>query len=155
MLMKINLYFLPELERSAKTRVLRRLRQRYRNTFHHDDEHWMHCSSIQIKNQKTRRDYLNPVNVTLTGNTEYTFWIKNFKAKVRQGPFYVCVICNRCLYYTNVLLYDIPKYDNEFMSKLNNKLTGFDGKSYISKTCNSSTKKLKVPCQAVVNSLFL
>ena len=29
--------FFPELERLAKTRVLRRLRQRYRNTFYRDN----------------------------------------------------------------------------------------------------------------------
>ena len=39
--------FLPELKRSTKKRVLRRLRQRYRNIFYRDNElHWMHCPNI-------------------------------------------------------------------------------------------------------------
>ena len=77
---------------------------------------------------------------------EYTFCIKNVKAKVKQGPFYVCVIGNRCLYYTNVLLFDMAKYANEFISKLNTEVLRFDGKSYICRTCNSSAKKLEIPC---------
>ena len=36
------------------TRVLRRLRQKYR-TFYCDNEHWMYCTSIQIKKQKKKR----------------------------------------------------------------------------------------------------
>ena len=58
----------------------------------------MHYPSNQIKKQKISRDDLNSENVTLTGNTEYRFCIKNFKGKVNQGPL-VCVKCNRCLYY--------------------------------------------------------
>ena len=42
------------LERSAKTRVLRTLSQRYRNTFYLVNEHWMHCPCTEIKKQKKR-----------------------------------------------------------------------------------------------------
>ena len=59
----------------------------------------------------------------------------------------MCVTGNQCLYYSNVLLFNIAKYDNEFISKLNMKVSSFDGKCYICRTCNSSAKKLKVPCQ--------
>lgn len=112
----------------------------------------MHCQSIQMKKLKMMRDDLNSVRVILTGNK---FFIKNFKAKVKQGPFCVCVICNRCLYYTNVLLFDIAKYNNEFISKLNIKLSRFDSKSYICWTSYSYAKKLKVPFQAIANDVFL
>ena len=114
----------------------------------------MHYPSNQIKKQKKSRDDLNSENVTLTGNTEYRFCIKNFKGKVNQGPL-VCVKCNRCLYYKNVLLFDIAKYDNEFICKnFNTRSPNLDSKPYISKTRNCSAGKLKIPCQAVLCGLF-
>ena len=72
-----------------------------------------------------------------------------------MGPFYVCVICNRCLYFSNVIKFDLEKYDGEFANRLNTNVTSFDGNNYICKTCVSHTRKLKVPGQAVANGLVI
>ena len=63
-----------------------------------------------------------------------------------NDSFYVCAICNQYLYYTNFLPFDITQNDNEFISKQNTKLSSFDSKCYICRTCNSSAKKLKFSC---------
>ena len=75
--------------------------------------------------------------------------------KKKTGPFYVCVICNRCLYFSNVIKFDLEKYDREFVNKLNTNVTSFDGNYYICKTCDTHTRKLKVPGQAVANGLII
>ena len=55
----------------------------------------------------------------------------------------------------NVIKFDLEKYDREFVNKLNTNVTSFDGNYYICKTCDTHTRKLKVPGQAVVNGLII
>ena len=72
-----------------------------------------------------------------------------------MGRLYVCVICNHCLYFSNVIKFNLEKYDREFVNKLNTNVTNFDGNYYICKTCDTHTRKLRVPGQAVVNGLII
>ena len=44
-----------------------------------------------------------------TPKFDFSFWIKSFHEKVKTGPFYVFVICNCCLYYSNVVKFDSKK----------------------------------------------
>ena len=37
--------------------------------------------------------------------------ISAFKAKIKEGPYYICVICNRCLYRKTVQHYKSSNYD--------------------------------------------
>ena len=94
-------------------------------------------------------------NFQTTRQTEYLLCVNKFREKVKMGPFYVCVICNRCLYFSNVIKFDLEKYDREFVNKLNTNVTSFDGNYYICKTCDTHARKLKVPGQAVVNGLII
>ena len=64
-------------------------------------------------------------------------------------------MCNRCLYFSNVTKFDFEKYDIEFVNELNTNVTSFDGNYYLCKTCDTHTRKLKVPGQAVVNGLII
>ena len=36
--------------------------------------------------------------------------VSNFKVPIKNGPFFICVICNRCLYRTSVICFNIEKY---------------------------------------------
>ena len=72
-----------------------------------------------------------------------------------MGPFYVCGICNRCLYSSNIIKVDLQKNDREFVNKLNTNVTIFDGNYYICKTCDTHTRKLKMPGPFVVNGLII
>lgn len=78
--------------------------------------------------------YQNCVNFMPTGKTEYSFSVKSFLEKVKTGAFYICVISNRCLYYSNVN-FDSEKYDREFLDKFYTNVTSFDGKHY---TCKNA-----------------
>ena len=80
--------------------------------------------------------------------------IDSFKQSVRNGPFYICIVCNRCLYKRSVKSFDEIHYNisNEvFLSRTNS----FNGNEYICLTCHSKLIKGRVPCQAVSNNLQL
>ena len=49
----------------------------------------------------------------------------------------------------------MEKYDREFANKLNTNVTNFDGNYYTRKACDTHTRKLKVPGQAIVNGLVI
>ena len=70
-------------------------------------------------------------NFQATRKTEYLLCVKKFHKKVKMGPFYICVTCNCCLYFSNVIKFDLEKYDREFVNKLNTNVTSFDVNSVI------------------------
>ena len=37
--------------------------------------------------------------------------VSNFKLLKKNGPFFIYVICNRCLYRTSVICFNIEKYN--------------------------------------------
>ena len=134
--------------RNIRRRTLRRFRQGYRNIFPYKD-----YASPLVKKQKIveNDNDQNCENFQTTRQTEYLLCVKTFHEKVKMGPFYVCAMCNRCLYFSNVIKFDLEKYDREFVNKLNINAASFDGNYYICKTYNTHTRKLKVPGQAVVS----
>ena len=97
----------------------------------------------------------NDQNCETTRQTEYLLCIKKFHEKVKMGPFCICVICNCCLYFSNVMKFDLEKYDRELINKLNTNVASFNENYCICKTCDTHTRKLKVPGQAVVNGLII
>ena len=81
--------------------------------------------------------------------------VERFLKAIRSGPVYFCVVCNRCLYKSNVVLFVKEKYN---IDKTREKITdvrSFDNNFYICKTCHSKMKKSQVQCQAVYNKLFV
>ena len=76
--------------------------------------------------------------------------VSNFKLLIKNGAFFICIICNRCLYRTSVVSFNIEKYSVDenmiFMVKL------YDDNYYICATCDNALPKNSVPCQAVANS---
>ena len=74
--------------------------------------------------------------------------IKQFKRKIREGPYFICTVCNQIL----------EKISNEVHKEqvpLPNIFQCFDGKEYICKTCYSKVIKGELPCQAVVNNMYV
>ena len=77
--------------------------------------------------------------------------VSNFKLQVKNGPFLICVTCNRFLYKTSVICFNIEKYSVGqniiFMVK------PYDDNYYICTTCDEALRRNSVPCQAVANRL--
>ena len=78
-----------------------------------------------------------------SGNIKNSKRIENFKQKVRQDPFDVCVVCYRCHYDGNVIIFESGKCSHDFVTKINTNVSSFDDKFYICKTCNVSANKRK------------
>ena len=67
--------------------------------------------------------------------------VKTFKDQIKEGPFYICVVCNRSLYRRSVILFkensysiDIPNFFFEIKS--------YDGFCYICLTCSKKIKRV-------------
>ena len=79
--------------------------------------------------------------------------IEIFKKAIQEGPYYICVICNRCLYRKTVKHFNATKYDQQFNFLYTSLVKSFDSKLYVCITCDQSLMKKKVPCQAVWNKM--
>ena len=70
---------------------------------------------------------------------------------VHEGPFYVCQICHRFLFYKRSVQYFERNIKNGSSNPIN--IFSFDGCLYMCKTCHKKIVKGKVPCQSVSNNL--
>ena len=81
--------------------------------------------------------------------------IKTFRMEIEKGPYFICVVCNRCLYRKLVLIFNETKYDVNVEIIFYEKVNSYDGCQYICKTCDTKLKKKKIPCHATWNKLQL
>ena len=76
--------------------------------------------------------------------------VPNLKLLIKNGPFFICVKCNCCLYRTSVICFNIEKCNVDeniiFMVK------SYDDNYYIC-MCDKALRKNSVSCQAVANRL--
>ena len=81
-------------------------------------------------------------NVTsITSNSKQR--ILKFTKQIQEGPYYICVVCNRCHYFRSVILFKQEKYDidiDQFYYEV------IDGLLYI-------CVKSEIPAQSVWNKL--
>ncbi|XP_028408493.1 uncharacterized protein LOC114531049 [Dendronephthya gigantea] len=82
------------------------------------------------------------------------YYISMFHTRIKEGPYYVCSVCNRLLYRKSVKLLERKKYDS-VPNSVFTIVTSFDGKEYICITCHSKIIKGRIPCQAVYNDMFV
>ena len=78
--------------------------------------------------------------------------ISVFQSKIREGPYYICCVCNRLLYRKTVIELKKQKYTPQ---DLLTDIKSFNEKQYVCRTCNTKRLKGKVPCQAVSNKLIM
>ena len=71
--------------------------------------------------------------------------IKAFKTLIQDGPRYICVCCNRCLYKRSIILFSEDKYMNLDHVLQNEIAQSFDGRIYICSTCHKKMLKVKFP----------
>ena len=78
--------------------------------------------------------------------------ISKFHGRIKEGPYYICSVCNRLLYRKSVKLLEKKKYSLVPKTLFTN-IASFDNKQYICTTCRSKVDKGKIPCQAVYNDM--
>ena len=108
-----------------------------------------------LKRQRSKRTYAQ-----MKGSSKYTVMINkredvkrrrlnessfhrkvsNFKLRIKNGPFFICVICNRCLHRTSVIFFNIEKYKVDeniiFIVK------SYGDNYYICATCDKALQKI-------------
>ena len=78
--------------------------------------------------------------------------INQFKRKIREGPYSICTVCNQILYKKSAITCINKKYPCQTYFNIQQ---SFDGKQCICNTCHSKVIKGKLPCQAVVNNMYV
>ena len=81
------------------------------------------------------------------------YFICNFQNKIREGPCYICCVCNRLLYKKSVKLLNRNSCNSTVPKFVFTNITSFGNKEYICSTCHSKVAKGKIPCQAVYNDI--
>ena len=82
---------------------------------------------------------------------EKNVW-KQFKKIIKQGPYYICCVCNRTLYRKSVIKLIKSSFPSQDIFK---KQSSFHVGECICKTCHSNVVQGRLPCQAIVNNLYV
>ena len=109
-------------------------------------------STNNKQNSIEKKDKLNvavecefqPVDSSYRSEKCYINCIEKFNALISEGPTFICVTCNRCLYKSNVKRVKENDYSDIFLL-VNAGVVSFDNQCYICLTCHKSLKK-KTPC---------
>ena len=119
--------------------------KRYRSTENGREKQNEACKNFRCSGK--RRKNRNGLKQVKKNNR-----VEEFRQTIKNGPYYICVICNRCLYKRSVRVFDESKYQvsNDLMAS---RIESFDNNEYICETCHSKLKKGHTPCQAVFNKL--
>ena len=92
-------------------------------------------------------------NTTKFPKYDLDYFICSFRNKIKDGPCYICCVCNRLLYRKSVKLLNTNTCNSSLPESVFTKITSFDEKEYICATCHSKVTKGKIPCQAVYNNM--
>ena len=68
--------------------------------------------------------------------------ISKFTELITEGPYYICVACNRCLYHRSVLLFKVNKYMID-IDNFYHEVTSCDGRLYICHTCHKKIEEIR------------
>ena len=77
--------------------------------------------------------------------------ISVFQSEIKEGPYYICSVCNRLLYRKTVIHLNKEIYSSQL--NVFTDVKSFDDKQYICRTCHTKVLKRNVPCQAAFNKL--
>ena len=78
--------------------------------------------------------------------------ILKFTKQIQEGPYYICVVCNRCHYFRSVILFKQEMYDID-IDQLYYEVSRVNGLLYICGTCHKKLQKSEIPAQYVWNKL--
>ena len=85
-------------------------------------------------------------------SSENLIQVTLLKKLIREGSYFICVICIRCLYKRSIVRFDFNSYSS-LVKELVHLVSSYDGRLYICITCHITVKKDNVPCQAISNKL--
>ena len=100
---------------------------------------------IQQKNKKlefaatstTQGSMLREDNFATSENLKQ---VTLFKKLIREEPYFICVIGNRCLYNRSIVTFDFNSYSS-LVKELVHLVSSYDGHLHISRTCHNKVKE--------------
>ena len=111
------------------------------------------CRKRNRENKKTKYHERNSLQKPKKAH-DLDYYISNFYNKIKEGPYYICSVCNCLLYKKSVKLLAKKSYSSVPKSVFTS-ITSFDNKEYICKTCHLKVVKGRIPCQAVYNDMSI
>ena len=140
-------HLLTNVQRSKRSK--RRQQQRLKNQ---PPKIKVQNESSQISQTGKRKRNCDTVSKSCGGkdrmdNVEGDFAEKalEFKYKTQDEPYYICRVCNRCLYKRSAIQFDEKKHEFNEPGLFNN-ITSFNGQLYFCKTCHKKVKSNNSPC---------
>ena len=77
--------------------------------------------------------------------------ITRFKKLIIDGPSYICVVCNRCLYERSVIKFQEGQFKHLILDMYTG-VVSFDEERYICKTCAREIRTKHAPCQVFISN---
>ena len=147
------------LEPAAKKRTAEKMQKRY-SKMNPTNKKQLLCKAAQkyktmdvsLKNEMLSNLKVKYQKRMMDKGTSIQSCIKEFKKKITEGPYFICIVCNRLLYKKSVIRCITSKYPCQAFFKIQQ---SFDGKEYICKTCHSKVIKGKLPCQGIMNNMYV
>ena len=76
---------------------------------------------------------------TIYAGNSRSDWVNKFRKQIFEGPFFICTVCHRCLYFQLVQKFIEAKY--EWHKNKNYAQPSFDGNFYACRTCHNKLRK--------------
>ena len=102
-----------------------------------------------IARKQQMQSYRRNVTSIMSNSNQRTL---KFTKQIQEGPYYICVVCNRCHYCRSVLLFKQEKYDID-IDQFYYEVSSVNGLLYIYGTCHKKLQKSEIPAQSVWNKL--
>ena len=94
------------------------------------------CASSTSQERMLREDNF--------ANSEHLKQVTLFKKLIIEGPYFICVICNRCLYKRSIVRFKFNSYSS-LVKELLHLVSSYDDRLYICRTCHNKVKKKECP----------
>ena len=124
-------------------------------------EHMANARAIETPEASQNRKSQNAVSMRAHRNRILTIdeTISTFLSKIRVGPEYVCTVCHRMMYYSNVVPFKRDKYTKGSPEMLHSVFSVMyvcpDGSQWICHSCDRTLKRGTLPVQAKANGFHL
>ena len=124
-------------------------------------EHMANARAIETSEASQNRKSQNTVSMRAHRNRTLTIdeTISAFLSKIRVGPEYVCTVCHRMMYSSNVMPFNKHKYTKGGPEMLDTVFSVMyvcpDGSQWICHLCDRTLKRGTLPVQAKANGFQL
>ena len=112
-------------------------------------------SKDEIEQMYIEARYHDSTDPRILDTPGYLYMYDQFMMSINQGPTYVCNICWKFEYRTNVTVMKSDKYDPDIYMKCKTDRDSNEQETFICNTCDRYLKKPKMPPQAQNNGLNL